>query len=292
MQIRFTKMQGAGNDFVVLDETQTRLGLTSSQYRYLASRHFGVGADQILTVRPAPAEGVDFEYVIHNADGGEVEQCGNGARCFARYVHDKGMTDKSVIRVQTLSGVIAPEIHANGRVTVDMGAPQLDPAKVPFVTEGLQPEMRGSSLKWPLVLEDQSQVATVWIAPVSMGNPHAVQIVDDVNTAPVETHGPLIESHKRFPQRVNAGFMQIISRSEVKLRVYERGAGETLACGTGACAAVVAGIGWGLLDARVDVHTRGGMLTIEWAGGAQDAVRMTGPAEFVFEGQIDIPDTI
>ena len=292
MQIRFTKMQGAGNDFVVLDETQARLGLTSSQYRYLASRHFGVGADQILTVRPAPAEGVDFEYVIHNADGGEVEQCGNGARCFARYVHDKGMTDKSVIRVQTLSGVIAPEIHANGRVTVDMGAPQLDPAKVPFDTDGLQAQVLGSANKWPLALDMKAQPATVWIAPVSMGNPHAVQLVEDVNTAPVETQGPLIESHKRFPQRVNAGFMQIVSRSEVKLRVYERGAGETLACGTGACAAVVAGIGWGLLDKRVDVHTRGGMLTIEWAGGAQDAVRMTGPAEFVFEGQIDIPDTI
>ena len=292
MQIRFTKMQGAGNDFVVLDETQARLGLTSSQYRYLASRHFGVGADQILTVRPAPAEGVDFEYVIHNADGGEVEQCGNGARCFARYVHDKGMTDKSVIRVQTLSGVIAPEIHANGRVTVDMGAPQLDPAKVPFITDGLQAQVQGSANKWPLALDMKAQPATVWIAPVSMGNPHAVQLVEDVNTAPVETQGPLIESHKRFPQRVNAGFMQIVSRSEVKLRVYERGAGETLACGTGACAAVVAGSGWGLLDKRVDVHTRGGMLTIEWAGGAQDAVRMTGPAEFVFEGQIDIPDTI
>ena len=292
MQIRFTKMQGAGNDFVVLDETQARLGLTSSQYRYLASRHFGVGADQILTVRPAPAEGVDFEYVIHNADGGEVEQCGNGARCFARYVHDKGMTDKSVIRVQTLSGVIAPEIHSNGRVTVDMGAPQLDPAKVPFDTDGLQAQVQGSANKWPLVLDMKAQPATVWIAPVSMGNPHAVHLVEDVNTAPVETQGPLIESHKRFPQRVNAGFMQIVSRSEVKLRVYERGAGETLACGTGACAAVVAGIGWGLLDKRVDVHTRGGMLTIEWAGGAQDAVRMTGPAEFVFEGQIDIPDTI
>ena len=292
MQIRFTKMQGAGNDFVVLDETRARLGLTSSQYRYLASRHFGVGADQILTVRPAPAEGVDFEYVIHNADGGEVEQCGNGARCFARYVHDKGMTDKSVIRVQTLSGVIAPEIHSNGRVTVDMGAPQLDPAKVPFDTDGLQAQVQGSANKWPLALDMKAQPATVWIAPVSMGNPHAVQLVEDVNTAPVETQGPLIESHKRFPQRVNAGFMQIVSRSEVKLRVYERGAGETLACGTGACAAVVAGIGWGLLDKRVDVHTRGGMLTIEWAGGAQDAVRMTGPAEFVFEGQIDIPDTI
>lgn len=292
MQIRFTKMQGAGNDFVVLDETQGRLGLSAAQYRYLANRQFGVGADQILTVRPSPAEGVDFEYVIHNADGGEVEQCGNGARCFARYVHDKGLTDKSVIRVQTLSGVIAPEIHGNGRVTVDMGAPQLDPAKVPFITEGLQAEMLGSARKWPLTLAGTAQEATVWIAPVSMGNPHAVQLVDDVNTALVEVHGPLIEHHARFPQRVNAGFMQILNRSEVNLRVYERGSGETLACGTGACAAVVAGIGWGLLDSRVDVHTRGGLLTIEWAGGAQDRVRMTGPAEFVFEGQIDIPDTL
>lgn len=292
MQIRFTKMQGAGNDFVVLDETQARLGLSAAQYRYLADRHFGVGADQILTVRPAPSEGVDFEYVIHNADGGEVEQCGNGARCFARYVHDKGLTDKSVIRVQTLSGVIAPEIHANGRVTVDMGAPQLDPAKVPFSTEGLQAETLGSAQKWSLTLDTPVQPATVWIAPVSMGNPHAVQLVDDVNAAAVEVHGPLIESHTRFPQRVNAGFMQIVNRGEVNLRVYERGAGETLACGTGACAAVVAGIGWGLLDQRVDVHTRGGLLTIEWAGAAQDRVRMTGPAEFVFEGQIDIPDTL
>ena len=292
MQIRFTKMQGAGNDFVVLDETQARLGLNAAQYRYLADRHFGVGADQILTVRPAPAEGVDFEYVIHNADGGEVEQCGNGARCFARYVHDKGLTDKSVIRVQTLSGIIAPEIHSNGRVTVDMGAPQLDPGKVPFTTEGLQSEELGSAQKWPLELDVNGQAATVWIAPVSMGNPHAVQRVDDVNTALVEVHGPLIERHARFPQRVNAGFMQIINRSAVNLRVYERGSGETLACGTGACAAVVAGIGWGLLDSRVDVHTRGGLLTIEWVGGAQDRVRMTGPAEFVFEGQIDIPDTL
>lgn len=292
MQIRFTKMQGAGNDFVVLDETQARLGLSAAQYRYLANRHFGVGADQILTVRPAPAEGVDFEYVIHNADGGEVEQCGNGARCFARYVHDKGLTDKSVIRVQTLSGVIAPEIHGNGRVTVDMGAPQLDPAKVPFTTDGLVPEALGSAQKWPLTIDAPLQPATVWIAPVSMGNPHAVQLVDDVNAALVELHGPLIENHARFPQRVNAGFMQILNRGEVRLRVYERGAGETLACGTGACAAVVAGIGWGLLDQRVDVHTRGGLLTIEWAGGAQDRVRMTGPAEFVFEGQIDIPDTL
>ena len=292
MKIRFTKMQGAGNDFVVLDETQGSLGLTAAQYRFLADRHFGVGADQILSVRPSPGEGIDFEYAIHNADGGEVEQCGNGARCFARYVHDKGLTDKSVIRVQTLSGIIAPEIHSNGRVTVDMGAPQLDPAKVPFTTEGLQSEVLGSVQKWPLALDVNGQAATVWIAPVSMGNPHAVQRVDDVNTALVEVHGPLIERHARFPQRVNAGFMQIINRSAVNLRVYERGSGETLACGTGACAAVVAGIGWGLLDSRVDVHTRGGLLTIEWAGGAQDRVRMTGPAEFVFEGQIDIPDTL
>jgi diaminopimelate epimerase len=292
MQIRFTKMQGAGNDFVVLDETRGRLGLTAAQYRYLANRHFGVGADQILTVRPAPADDVDFEYVIHNADGGEVEQCGNGARCFARYVHDKGLTGKRVTRVQTLSGVIAPELHADGRVTVDMGRPELEPAKVPFDTEGLAPEALGKARKWPLALDGAEPAATVWIAPVSMGNPHAVQLVDDVEQAPVAAWGPLIESHARFPQRVNAGFMQVVSRGEVWLRVYERGTGETLACGTGACAAVVAGIGWGLLDARVDVHTRGGLLTIEWAGGADDSVRMTGPADFVFEGQIEIPDTL
>jgi diaminopimelate epimerase len=292
LQIRLTKMQGAGNDFVVLDETRGRLGLTAAQYRYLANRHFGVGADQILTVRPAPAEGLDFEYVIHNADGGEVEQCGNGARCFARYVHDKGLTGKRVIRVQTLSGVIAPELHADGRVTVDMGRPELEPAKVPFDTEGLVPEVLGKAQKWPLALDGAVPAATVWIAPVSMGNPHAVQLVADVEQAPVAVWGPLIESHVRFPQRVNAGFMQIVNRGEIKLRVYERGAGETLACGTGACAAVVAGIGWGLLDARVDVHTHGGLLTIEWAGGADDSVRMTGPADFVFEGQIEIPETL
>ncbi|MDR0227086.1 MAG: diaminopimelate epimerase [Burkholderiaceae bacterium] len=290
MQIRFTKMQGAGNDFVVLDETAGPLGLSEAQYRFLAHRQFGVGADQILTVRPSPAAGVDFEYVIHNADGGEVEQCGNGARCFARYVHDKGLTDKRVIRVQTLSGLIAPELHADGRVTVDMGRPVLEPARVPFETEGLAPRPLGASLQWPLALAAPAAPATVWIGAVSMGNPHAVQCVDDVDQAPVAEWGPLIERHERFPQRVNAGFMQIVDRGQVRLRVFERGSGETLACGTGACAAVVAGIGWGLLDARVDVQTRGGLLTIEWAGGAQDAVRMTGPAEFVFEGQIEVPD--
>ncbi|RYF22976.1 MAG: diaminopimelate epimerase [Comamonadaceae bacterium] len=290
MQIRFTKMQGAGNDFVVLDETQGQLGLTPAQYRFLADRHFGVGADQILTVRPSPAEGLDFEYVIHNADGGEVEQCGNGARCFARYVHDKGLTTKDTLRVQTLAGVIAPALNPDGRVTVDMGRPVLEPSRVPFDASGLEPVPQGSAEQWPLALDGQAPEAPVLIAVVSMGNPHAVQLVPDVDTAPVQQTGPLIERHARFPQRVNAGYLQIVNRSQVRLRVYERGAGETLACGTGACAAVVAGIRLGLLDARVDVHTRGGVLTIEWAGTAADSVRMTGPATTVFEGQIDIPD--
>ncbi|ASI70159.1 MULTISPECIES: diaminopimelate epimerase [Diaphorobacter] len=292
MHIRFTKMQGAGNDFVVLDETQGRLGLTPAQYRFLADRHFGVGADQILTVRPSPGAGIDFEYVIHNADGGQVEQCGNGARCFARYVRDKGLTAQDTIRVQTMAGVIAPHLTADGRVTVDMGRPELEPARVPFDTTGLAPVSQGSGQKWPLALDGQASAATLLVAVVSMGNPHAVQLVDDVDTAPVAQTGPLIESHPRFPQRVNAGYLQIVNRGEVRLRVYERGAGETLACGTGACAAVVAGIRLGLLDARVQVHTRGGLLTIDWAGGLQDPVFMTGPATTVFEGEIDIPDAL
>ena len=284
MHIRFTKMQGAGNDFVVLDETQGRLGLTPAQYRFLA--------DQILTVRPSPGAGIDFEYVIHNADGGQVEQCGNGARCFARYVRDKGLTAQDTIRVQTMAGVIAPHLTADGRVTVDMGRPELEPARVPFDTTGLAPVSQGSGQKWPLALDGQASAATLLVAVVSMGNPHAVQLVDDVDTAPVAQTGPLIESHPRFPQRVNAGYLQIVNRGEVRLRVYERGAGETLACGTGACAAVVAGIRLGLLDARVQVHTRGGLLTIDWAGGLQDPVFMTGPATTVFEGEIDIPDAL
>ncbi len=292
MHIRFTKMQGAGNDFVVLDETQGRLGLTPAHYRFLADRHFGVGADQILTVRPAPTEGVDFEYVIHNADGGEVEQCGNGARCFARFVHDKGLTPKTVIRVQTLAGVIAPALAADGRVTVNMGAPVLEPARVPFDASGLPEQRLGQALVWPLALQAPAPVSQVQVVAVSMGNPHAVQLVPDVDSAPVATVGPQVETHVRFPQRVNAGFMQVLSRTAVKLRVFERGAGETLACGTGACAAVVAGILLGELDHRVDVHTRGGLLTIEWAGGAQDAVLMTGPATTVFEGQIHLPDEL
>jgi len=291
MQIRFTKMQGAGNDFVVLDETQGRLGLSAGQYRFLADRHFGVGADQILTVRPSPAEGIDFEYVIHNADGGEVEQCGNGARCFARFVRDKGLSGKDTLRVLTKGGVIAPRLTPDGRVTVDMGRPQFEPAQVPFDAAGLSAVEQGSGQKWPLALDGKALVATVLVAVASMGNPHAVQLVDDVDTAPVLETGPLIENHVRFPQRVNAGFLQIVDRAHVRLRVFERGVGETLACGSGACAAVAAGIRLGLLDNEVQVDTRGGRLTIAWSGQEADSVFMTGPATTVFEGQIDIPDT-
>ena len=290
MEIRFTKMQGAGNDFVVLDETAGQLGLRADQYRFLADRHFGVGADQILTVRPSPAPGVDFEYIIHNADGGEVEQCGNGARCFARFVHDKGLTDKTAIRVKTQKGVIAPELLADGRVTVNMGQPRLNPAEVPFDTAGLQPQQQHKASKWPVALDQSAQAATVLIVPVSMGNPHGVLLVDDVDTAPVESWGPVLESHPRFPERVNVGFLQVQDKGNVRLRVYERGVGETLACGTGACAAVVAGIQQGLLQSPVNVQTRGGMLTIAWSGDAADPVMMSGPATTVFEGTIQIPD--
>ncbi|HYW58216.1 MAG TPA: diaminopimelate epimerase [Polaromonas sp.] len=293
MLVRFTKMQGAGNDFVMLNETGSRLNLTPGQYRYLADRHFGVGADQILSVRPSPEKGVDFEYVIHNADGGEVEQCGNGARCFVRFVREQGLTDKDTVRVKTMSGVIEPRLQADGRVTVDMGMPVFDLPRIPFDPAGLTPVIDGSWQKWPLALEGRAPTAPVLVAVLSMGNPHAVQLVADVDAAPVLQDGPLIENHACFPRRVNAGFMQVVSRNQVRLRVYERGAGETLACGTGACAAVVAGIRLGLLDARVDVVTHGGTLTIEWQGGvnACDApVLMTGPATTVFEAEINVPD--
>ena len=299
MHIRFTKMQGAGNDFVVLDETRGPLGLTPAQYRWLGDRHFGIGADQILTVRPASTPDVDFEYVIHNgADGGEVQHCGNGARCFVRYVRQHGLTDKTTVRVKVKNGTLALTEGADGRVTVDMGAPVFDLARVPFNTDGLSPLPEGAWQVWPLPLEENqalaqvntAQAAMVNVAVLSMGNPHAVQIVDDAESAPVAQQGPLIESHPAFPERVNAGFMQIVNRGQIRLRVYERAAGETLACGTGACAAVVAGIRLGLLDARVDVHTHGGVLTIEWAGGDADPVRMTGPAVTVFEGETEVPD--
>lgn len=286
MQIAFTKMQGAGNDFIVLDETRGLLGLTPAHYRWLADRHFGVGADQILSVRPPPGPEVDFEYLIHNADGGEVQQCGNGARCFARYVYDKGLTTRRTIRVQTLSGVIAPQLGDDGRVRVDMGPPRLAPADLPFDPTGLTPLRTGGCDLWPL---DMPGGSTLRIAAVSMGNPHAVLLVDDVDTAAVTQTGPGVEHHWRFAQRVNVGYLQVQSPTEVRLRVHERGAGETLACGTGACAAVVAGILQGLLARRVDVHTRGGLLTIEWSGQSADSVFLTGPATTVFEGSLTLP---
>jgi diaminopimelate epimerase len=288
-KLKFTKMQGAGNDFVVLDGVSSPIELTPAQLARLADRHFGVGADQILLVEPARVSGVDFRYRIFNADGGEVEQCGNGARCFVRFVRDRGLTAKCEIRVETLAGVIAPRLEDDGRVTVDMGAPVFDPARVPFDTSGLTPLARHPRIDvWPLEVDDATlPLVVVPIMVVSMGNPHAVQVVPDVATAPVATQGPLIERHARFPQRVNAGYMQIEGRSRIRLRVYERGAGETLACGTGACAAVVAGIRLGLLDSPVAVRARGGDLTIAWRG-ADNPVTMTGPAATVFEGEIEI----
>ena len=290
MRIRFTKMQGAGNDFVVLDETRERLHLSPAQYRFLADRHFGIGADQILTVRPSPGPGVDFEYVIHNADGGEVEHCGNGARCFVRYVREKGLTTQSRVKVRVVGGVIELIDNPDGRVTVDMGAPVFAWPDIPFDPSGLQAKTAGFTQKWPLPSVKWSSGAIVSVVVLSMGNPHAVTLVDDVDAAPVATVGPLIEGHPAFPRRVNAGFLQVVDRGQARLRVYERGAGETLACGTGACAAVVAGIRLGQLDTRVDVRTRGGVLTIEWAGGDHDPVRMTGPATTVFDGEIELPE--
>ena len=298
MRIPFTKMQGAGNDFVVLDETAGPLGLTAAQYRFLGDRHFGVGADQILGVRAAPTPDVDFEYVIHNGgDGGEVEHCGNGARCFVRFVRERGLTAKQSVRVKVKNGVLELTEDADGRVTVDMGAPVFALEQVPFDPRELEPVPDGHWQVWPLPLEDNkgfayvntAQAAIANVAVLSMGNPHAVQIVADVDAAPVATQGPLIERHPAFPNRVNAGFMQIVDRGHVRLRVYERGAGETLACGTGACAAVVAGIRLGRLDPRVDVDTRGGRLTIAWAGGERDPVLMIGPATTVFTGEIEVP---
>ena len=289
MHIPFTKMQGAGNDFVVLDETQIRHNLSAAQYRFLADRHFGVGADQILTVRPSPAPGIDFSYVIHNADGGEVEHCGNGARCFLAFVRSRGLTDKDVVRVQTMNRVLELHWQHDGRVTVDMEAPDFELSHVPFDPAGLTPQAQGLWQIWPLALTDKAQEAMVSVAIVSMGNPHAVALVDDVDSAPVLTLGPQIQALPAFPRGVNVGFMQVLDRSHIRLRVYERGAGETLACGTGACAAVVAGIRLGLLDAAVDVHTHGGTLTISWAGGTS-AVMLTGPASTVFHGTIALPD--
>jgi diaminopimelate epimerase len=260
----------------VLDGVRQSLALTPERLRFLGDRHFGVGCDQILLVEKSSRPDVDFRYRIFNADGGEVEQCGNGARCFVRFVHDQGLTEKREIRVETMKGVISPRLAEDGNVTVDMGVPGFFPAKIPFVSES-------SDLVQTLELDGTA----VEITAVSMGNPHAVQVVVDVDLAPVAVQGPQIESHPRFPQRVNAGFMQITDRHSIRLRVFERGAGETLACGTGACAAVVAGIARGLLDSPVRVTTRGGDLTIAWGGHGQP-VLMTGPAVTVFHGEIEL----
>ncbi len=276
MKLKFSKMHGLGNDFVVLDGVRQTVSLTPEQLRYLADRNFGVGCDQILLVEKSGQPGVDFRYRIFNADGGEVEQCGNGARCFVRFVHDQGLTDKREIRVETLRGLIAPRLEGDGNVTVDMGVPRFSPHEIPFLHED-------DVVIYNLDVADE----TLEISVVSMGNPHAVQVVDSVDTAPVGEHGPLIERHERFPQRVNAGFMQIVDRHAIRLRVFERGSGETLACGTGACAAVVAGIRRGLLESPVRVSTRGGDLNIAW-GGPGRPVLMTGPAVTVFTGEIEL----
>jgi diaminopimelate epimerase len=276
MKIRFSKMQGVGNDFVVIDAIRQNISLTPEQIRFLADRHFGVGCDQLLLVEKPTVPDADFRYRIFNADGGEVEQCGNGARCFVRFVHEQGLTDKKEIRVETARGIIFPRLEENGLVTVDMGAPRFAPDEIPFVADG-----RAST--YTLDVADTSIEA----GAVSMGNPHAVQIVDNVDTAPVEQQGPLIERHARFPQRVNAGFMQLVDEHHIRLRVFERGSGETLACGTGACAAVVTGIQWGKLATPVTVSMRGGDLVIRWEGEGKP-VMMTGPAVMVFEGEITI----
>ena len=288
MKLRFTKMQGAGNDFVVLDATRAPLALSAAQVRRLADRRLGVGADQVLIVGPSAEPGIDFSYRIFNADGGEVEQCGNGARCFVRYVREAGLTTKERIRVRTAGGVIEPRWLGEGRVTVDMGRPVFEPARVPFDATGLVPREIAGMPFWPL---DVAGVR-VEVAVLSMGNPHAVQRVDDLARAEVERVGPALESHPRFAQRVNAGFMQLVSKRHIALRVHERGVGETLACGTGACAAVVAGVRAGWLDGGVPVRVDapGGRLDVQWSGVAGDSVLMTGPAERVFDGEIDLPD--
>ncbi len=276
MRIKFTKMHGLGNDFVVLDAINQALALSGDQVRLLADRRFGIGCDQLLLVeRPSRAD-VDFRYRIFNADGGEVEQCGNGARCFARFVRDQGLTDKDAIVVETASGIITLYVEGNGEIRVNMGTPRFAPEQIPFVVEA-------ETDKYSLEVERRPLA----VGAVSMGNPHVVLRVEDVDNAEVAELGPKLESHPRFPKRVNVGFMQVLERDHIRLRVYERGAGETLACGTGACAAVVIGRRWGLLDEEVAVDLPGGRLTIHWQGG--DApVWMIGPATRVFEGEIEL----
>jgi diaminopimelate epimerase len=284
MRLPFTKMHGAGNDFVVLDGTAAPLALSQAQLQKLGSRRFGVGADQILLVEASSTPGIDFRYRIFNgASGAEVEHCGNGARCFVRYVHARGLTTKTTVKVETINNVLSLVLRDDGRVTVDMNRPVFEHVRIPFDSEGLQARSEGGFEMWPLAnLGTGCEVAVL-----SMGNPHAVLRVADVDAAPVADWGPRIETHARFPRRVNVGFMQVLSRHEMRLRVHERDAGETLACGTGACAAVVAGMRLGWLDAAVEVHTRGGDLRIEWAGD-ESSVFMTGPAETVYQGEIEL----
>ncbi|MGZ3183215.1 MAG: diaminopimelate epimerase [Telluria sp.] len=285
MKLKFTKMHGAGNDFIVVDATRAPVELAPAQWRRLADRRFGIGADQILLVEPSPRPDCDFRYRIFNNDGGEVEHCGNGARAFVKFVVEKGLSGKRSIRVQTKNAVITPRLEEDGNVTVDMGPPVLEPARVPFDSAGLAPVVQGEDQLWPLDVGGQQVLLSV----VSMGNPHAVQVVGNVDSAPVESTGPLIEHHPRFPQRVNVGYMQLMDRNHVRLRVFERAAGETLACGTGACAAVVAGIRRGLLDSPVRVDARGGTLHIAW-NGPGTPVMMSGPAVTVFEGEAEVPE--
>ncbi len=274
--LRFTKMHGLGNDFVVIDAVRQKIELTPESARRLADRRFGVGCDQILIVGPAPRPDIDFSYRIFNSDGGEVEQCGNGARCFAVFVRDHGLTGKSEIAVETLGGTIYPRIEPDGLVTVNMGVPRFDPKDVPFEAVARQS-----------VYDLEVDGCNVPVTVLSMGNPHAVQLVDDVGAAPVTTQGPKIEHHPRFPKRVNAGYLEVVDRTRLRVRVWERGAGETLACGTGACAAMVAGRLQGLIDEKVEVQVRGGTLRISWRGEGEP-VMMTGPAVSVFEGEIDL----
>ncbi|MFL6658559.1 MAG: diaminopimelate epimerase [Massilia sp.] len=285
MNLSFTKMHGAGNDFVVIDAIGQELDIGAMPWARLGDRRFGIGADQILVVEKAASADCDFRYRIFNQDGSEVEQCGNGARAFVKFVTDKGLTSKRTIRVETMKGIISPRLEDDGSITVDMGAPVLEPAEVPFNASGLEGWPEGSDVLFPLPLELAGAGKTVLVSVLSMGNPHAVQVVDEVDTAPVAEIGPLVEQHVRFPNKVNAGFMQVITRGHIRLRVYERGAGETLACGTGACAAVVAGIRRGLLDSPVRVSARGGELSVSWAGPGS-AVYLSGPAVTVYEGVI------
>ena len=286
MKLKFTKMHGAGNDFVVIDAISQQVELNAALCQKIGDRRFGIGADQILVVEKPSSPEVDFRYRIFNQDGSEVEQCGNGSRAFVKFVIDKGLTSKTSIRVETMKGVIEPRIDADGNICVDMGPPRLTPSEVPFESAGLGGWAEGDDTLWPLPIKYLGG-KTVFVSVVSMGNPHAVQVVDDVDTAPVAETGPLIEQHSRFPNKVNAGYMQVVDRHHIRIRVYERGAGETLACGTGACAAVVAGIRRGLLDSPVKVSARGGELSIAWAGG-NAPVYLSGPAVTVFEGEIEL----